>query len=92
MPQELDDYYLCDDPVTGLSDTSGNPLIASPGGDIFNLSVMPYDDFIRIPPRVIWCILRAQRIHGTKPLEQIDEKVIKGLLDLACKYRPYIVG
>ena len=79
---ELPDYRLFDDPLPGLQEY--HPFTASPGGDIFDLGVIPYDEFLRIPPNIVWCILRAQRFHQGGDLKEIDGKVMEQLLDLAC--------
>ena len=79
---ELPDYQLFDDPLAGLQ--KYHPFTASPGGDIFDLGVIPYDEFLRIPPNVVWCMLRAQRFHQGGDLKEIHGKIMEQLLDLAC--------
>lgn len=87
---ELPDYYLSEDPLVGLQ--KFHPFTASPGGDIFNLGVIPYDEYLRLPPTVTWCIHRAQRFHQGGDLKEIDGEVMKTLLDLACKSSRSVVA
>lgn len=86
LPNELPDYHLSDNPLPGLQ--KFHPLTACPGGDIFDLSIIPYDEFLRIPSNIVWCIFRAQRIHQESQgdSEEIDGSIMEKLLDLACEF------
>lgn len=73
--------YLNDRPSHQL--TKNNPLAATLGGNLLDIRVMAYDDFLRLPPTVAWIILHAS--IGHEPGSGSIENKVKQLLDLACE-------
>jgi hypothetical protein len=75
-------HYLNDVGATSLP--ANHALVICPGGDIFDVNVMPYEWYLQFPPTVLWMINRARVMYNqtsTRP-----EQSLHTLLDLACKY------
>lgn len=77
----LHTHYHTDIAATGLP--ADHPLVASPGGEIYNLGVMPYREFLHIPSTVGLILLRAQTMSRDKGVDEYES--IRALLNLACK-------
>jgi hypothetical protein len=74
-------YYLSDTPKATL--TRKHPLLNVIGDGAFNLGSMPHQNFLCIPPTVVWIILRTQELEGK--VGGSTRENMKQLLDMACE-------
>jgi hypothetical protein len=75
-------HYLSDVEARGLS---GNDLsLACRDGGLFNFGAMPYKEFLKIRPTMIWIILRSEILKLERGNDS-DEEIVLELLDKACK-------
>ena len=80
---KLPQHYLSDTRAEGLTNEL---LYGSDGGASLDFGNMPYADFLRFTPTLVWSVLRAEA--ATKDRDEVRNKhwILLDILNRACKH------